>query len=198
MFNFLTVVGKLKVTYRAWYTDDKREESTAEHTWRLMFMLMLVVEEFKLKVDLLKAFKMALVHDLAECLPGVGDTDAYYVWNGNTSKEDQHSKERNAMLKLRKQFPEFSWVVDIWDEYQLRECPEAKLIKALDGLEGFKTCQEMGVERYSKDKKFFWINYNDIAVSNYPDLEPLSEEIKSHLRKMFEEAGIECREKTTA
>ena len=46
MIDFMTIIGKLKTTYRHCYTEGDRKESVADHSWRIALMAMLCEKEF--------------------------------------------------------------------------------------------------------------------------------------------------------
>ncbi|XDV41426.1 hypothetical protein PO909_010303 [Leuciscus waleckii] len=75
--------------------------------------------------------KLALVHDLAECIVGdIAPAD-------NVSKTEKHRRENEAMVHitgllddgLRKE------IYNLWEEYEAQSSPEAKLVKEFDQLE---------------------------------------------------------------
>ncbi|MCR5794654.1 MAG: HD domain-containing protein, partial [Solobacterium sp.] len=45
LLEILQQAGKLKTTYRHCYTENDRRESTADHSWRIALMAMLLEEE---------------------------------------------------------------------------------------------------------------------------------------------------------
>ena len=69
VLEFLRAAEQLKNTLRSGYTSGGRQESVAEHTWRLCLMAMLI-GRYVADVDLLRLMKMCLVHDLGEAIEG--------------------------------------------------------------------------------------------------------------------------------
>lgn len=66
IIDFLHEAEKLKTVMRhSWLSSDRRE-SVAEHSWRMALMAMLMQPHLEHEVDLLKAIKLTLVHDLVE------------------------------------------------------------------------------------------------------------------------------------
>ncbi len=65
---FLALAERLKDTLRNSRTSTGRTESTAEHTWRLALMALLLGPE--LGVDAGRLIRICLVHDLAEAFTG--------------------------------------------------------------------------------------------------------------------------------
>ena len=66
---FLNVIEKLKCNTRHSWTSSGRQESVAEHSWRLAVMAMLCADEYP-NVDINKVIKMCLIHDWGEAITG--------------------------------------------------------------------------------------------------------------------------------
>src|ERR1044072_5912114 len=74
---FIIEIDKLKTVVRhTLLTDASRRENSAEHSWHLAVMAMLLCEHSKERdIDLLKVLKMVLIHDIVEIY--AGDTYCY-------------------------------------------------------------------------------------------------------------------------
>ncbi len=62
---FIREAERLKNVLRTAYTSEGRHESTAEHTWRLALLALVLADE-KPELDLQRVLAMCLVHDLGE------------------------------------------------------------------------------------------------------------------------------------
>ena len=107
-------------------------EPVAGHMYRLALLTMLVPPEPGIDRD--KAVRMALVHDLAECI--VGDITPF----DGVTKHEKHARERAAMEKLTGQLGAAHGIVGkemtaLWEEYDAGKSKEAALLKQLDKLE---------------------------------------------------------------
>lgn len=98
-----------------------------------------------------KCIKIALVHDLAECI--VGDIAP----SDNISKEDKAKLEAEAMNQLRSILgasPIADEFVALWSEYENATTPEAVLVKQIDKLEMviqafiYEQCQEIDLSDF--------------------------------------------------
>ncbi|HET7109719.1 MAG TPA: HD domain-containing protein, partial [Gemmatimonadales bacterium] len=69
MLEFLRSAEQLKSTLRTCYASTGRQESVAEHSWRLALMAMLLRHEFP-ELDAEKVLRMCLIHDLGEAIGG--------------------------------------------------------------------------------------------------------------------------------
>lgn len=126
---FLRMAERLKGTLRSGHGSDGRPESTAEHTWRLCLMAMLLAGP--LGADPARLMKLCLVHDLAEAI--TGDIPATRQGkNGGKS-----AAERAAMATITAPLPEpmRQEVLALWEEYEAGTTREGRLAKGLDKLE---------------------------------------------------------------
>lgn len=130
VIRFIKEIENLKSVTRTAWTKTGRRESTAEHSWRLAMLLMILREDFK-DLDIDKAIKMSLVHDLGELYDG--DISAK-LQNDNDNKAEMEEKAMRRMLTI---LPEnlAENIYDLWKEYNECSTKEAKLVKAMDKLE---------------------------------------------------------------
>ena len=127
---FLREAERLKDTLRSGHTSGGRVESVADHTWRLCLMALTLGDRFP-DVDLDRALRICVVHDLGEALNG--DIPAPEQAASGPKADD----ERRDLLALLAPLPEAvrAEFTALWDEYEAAETPEARLAKALDKLE---------------------------------------------------------------
>lgn len=130
LLDFLRGVEPLKQTLRSGFTSNGRQESTAEHSWRLCLMAILLEKHWP-DIDLLKLLKICLIHDLGEAVHG--DIPAIHQQPG----QDKSLQEREDLQLLLLPLPEAlqAELLGLWEEYEQAATPEAKLAKALDKLE---------------------------------------------------------------
>ncbi|PWS37499.1 phosphohydrolase [Falsiroseomonas bella] len=126
---FLALVERLKDTLRNSRTSTGRTESTAEHTWRVALMAMLLAPA--LGVDAGRLVKIVLVHDLAEAF--TGDIPA------PTPRQPgvKEAREREALATLTMTLPsaQRADILALWEEYESASTPEGRIAKGLDKLE---------------------------------------------------------------
>lgn len=193
IFDFLFTVNNLKFTYR--YSDRVflNKESSAAHSWRLSLLVILIAPEINLSIDVLKATKIAIIHDIPEAI--VGDTDRVKVIEGKESETEKEKKELEAMKDLRIKLPENlgKEIFDLWLDYFKAGSLEAKLVKALDKIE----CQLHLLQKMPESLKGYELaaevayEYADKHVEKIPDLKNMVEIIKNK----FIESGIELPKK---
>src|SRR5690348_11378926 len=98
ILDFLQSAAALKDTLRTGRTASGRRESTADHSWRLCLLVMLLADQLE-AVDLLRLLQLCLVHDLAEAV--TGDVPAPCQIEGDGRKE----RERDALRQLCASLP---------------------------------------------------------------------------------------------
>jgi putative hydrolase of HD superfamily len=127
---FISEAERLKNVLRRSRTSEGRQESTAEHTWRLCLLAM-VFEDKLPGLDFAKVLKMCVVHDLGEALHG--DVPAVMQEAGHEKSE----RERRDLVALMEGLsPELrDTFLSLWDEYEAARSTEALTVKALDKLE---------------------------------------------------------------
>lgn len=138
---FLSEIEKLKCNTRHSYTSSGRQESVAEHSWRLSVMAMLCADEYP-ELDINKVIKMCLIHDFGEAI--TGDIAAFLK-----TSEDEKSEEA-AILCLLSKLP--SSIKDelqaLFEEMKCLSTDEAKLYKSLDNIEGVISHNEADISTW--------------------------------------------------
>ena len=121
------------VLRRTLLVDGSRRENDAEHSWHIAVMAMLFSEYAPEPVDIGRAVRMCVVHDLVEI--EAGDTFAYDA-SGN---EDKAEREKAAADKLFSSLPEEqgSMIRTLWEEFDAMDTPESRFAAALDRLQPF-------------------------------------------------------------
>jgi len=129
---FLTGIDRLKnIIRRTSLCDDSRLENSAEHSWHLGMMAMVLAEYAEPGVDVTRVVPMVLVHDLVEI--HAGDTFAYDV----AGNGDREARERAAADTLFGQLPDDQGraLRALWEEFEAGETPDARYAVALDRLQ---------------------------------------------------------------
>lgn len=172
---FLGEAERLKDTLRTGHTSTGRQESTAEHTWRLCLMALVLGEAME-GVDAARLLRICLVHDLAEAL--TGDVPATKQGQPNGKSE----AERAALSELTATLPEAPrrMILALWEEYEANATQEARLAKGLDKLETILQ-HAQGVNPPEFDLAFN-LDYGRRATSADPLLERIRERLDAMTR----------------
>jgi putative hydrolase of HD superfamily len=128
---FLVEADRLKSVLRANpLVDGSRRENTAEHSWHVALMALVLAERSDEPVDLGRVLALCAVHDLVEI--DAGDTVPWDT-DGLATKAEREAAAADRLFALLPddQAATFrSW----WDEFEAGETPEARLAKAVDSL----------------------------------------------------------------
>ncbi|CAM4369573.1 HAD family hydrolase [Bacillus manliponensis] len=136
--NILQVIAlaeKLKYELRHSWLSNGRQESVAEHTWRMSLMAVLVQPYLDQPVQMEKLLKMIIIHDLVEA--EAGDIPAFDTMNSEELKKQKQENEQKAILNIKQTLsgPLGEELYDLWMEFEEKETYEAKVANALDKLE---------------------------------------------------------------
>ncbi|NQU77026.1 MAG: HD domain-containing protein [Planctomycetes bacterium] len=130
---FIVEIDKLKGVFRRTYLMDRsRHENSAEHSWHLAMMALLLGEyAAERDIDVFRVIKMVLIHDLVEI--ETGDTFFY----DQAGQADRPERERLAAERLFVLLPadQESEFRKLWEEFESRSTSEARFAAALDRLQ---------------------------------------------------------------
>jgi len=129
LLKFLMLVGDLKhIPRTGWVRKNVgNPERIAGHMYRMGIMSMLFSDSDG--VDRNKCIRMALIHDVAETI--VGDITPHDPVTP-AEKKDMESKAIRSMAQLLTDGGAGREIVDLWEEYESGQSPEAKVVKDLD------------------------------------------------------------------
>jgi putative hydrolase of HD superfamily len=130
---FILEADKLKQILRQTpITEKTRQENSAEHSWHVALMGILLLEYAKgPHIDVLQIVKMLLIHDLVEI--DAGDTFCY----DDQARQDQHHRELKAAKRLFNLLPadQAALMQKLWGEYETCHTLNAQYANALDRLQ---------------------------------------------------------------
>ena len=128
LIELMSIAEKLKTNTRHSWTSSNRQESVAEHSWRLSLMAYFMKDEFP-EADINKVILMCICHDLGEAI--TGDIPSF-----NKTKEDEIHEDRKVQ-ELLNTLPEpyCTELTTLFAEMNAQETMESKIYKALDKLE---------------------------------------------------------------
>ncbi|MGI9282466.1 MAG: HD domain-containing protein [Endozoicomonas sp.] len=129
-FHFLKEIEKLKTVTRGNRTLDDRFENSAEHSWHVALMAVLLEDYSSESLDILKVVKMLLIHDIVEI--DAGDT-----WLYSEDQADKQIVENEAADRIFNMLPD-SVAIEyrmLWDEFEARVTDEAKYAAVIDAIQ---------------------------------------------------------------
>ena len=128
------IAGLKERTRHAWMTSG-RQESVAEHSWRMALMAYFLRDEFP-TADLIRVLLMALLHDMGEVF--TGDIPTFEKTDADRAREHELRDEWIDALPA----PYAAEIRSLFAEMDAMETVEAKIVKALDRMEAVITHNE--------------------------------------------------------
>jgi putative hydrolase of HD superfamily len=129
---FILEIDKLKQVLRQTrLTDGSRRENSAEHSWHLALMAVLLSEYAAQPIDSLRVITMLLIHDIVEI--DAGDTFAFDV-AGYLNKAALELAAADRLFSLLPSDQAANLRL-LWDEFEAQTTPEAQYAAALDRLQ---------------------------------------------------------------
>ena len=179
LLDALNVAERLKDTTRHCYTKQGRHESVAEHSWMMTLMAFFMRDEFP-EVDMDKVIRMCIIHDLGEAF--TGDIPAFDKTGENEKTEEEllygwvKTLPTNYAMEMRA----------LYEEMAKRETIEAKVYKAIDGLEAVIQHNISDLSTWIPKEYELNKTYADDKVAFSEYLKELREEIRKDTLKKLE------------
>ena len=171
LLNAMHVAERLKDATRHCYTSGGRHESVAEHSWRLALMAFFLRDEFP-EADMDRLLRMCLIHDLGEAF--TGDIPTFLKTEAHERREESLLNEWVASLPR----PCRDEMAALYREMAERRSLEARIFKALDGLEALIQHNESALDTWSENEYALNMTYTDDRVGFSPCLSALREAIR--------------------
>ncbi len=128
---FILELDKLKTVLRQTFLpNQQRRENSAEHSWQLATMALVLAEHAREKIEIPRVVRMLLIHDVVEIDAG----DAFIhdpAARAAAAALEHAAAERVFGLLPEGQSGEFR---ELWREFDARTTAEAKFAHALDRL----------------------------------------------------------------
>ena len=181
LLDALLIAERLKDTTRHCYTSKGRHESVAEHSWMMTLMAFFMRDEFP-EVDMDKVIRMCIIHDLGECFTGDIPTFEKTAANEDT--------EENLLNSWVDSLPENyrAEMKSLYEEMAERKTLEAKIYKAIDGLEALVQHNLSDISTWIPREYELNRTYADDKVAFSEYLKSLREEIRKDTIEKIEES----------
>jgi len=177
ILTFLQKAEKQKSLLRHSWLSSGRQESVAEHSWRVALFAMLLAQVVDENFDIGKVLKMIIVHDLGEIYAG-----DHHAWKPKL--KDKTKKEKAALLKLTSGLPADlkNEIVSLWQEYEARKTREAKFAKSIDKLETIDQHNLADIKTWVKEEYKYQFEHGKKEVEYSRVLSDLRKLINSQSR----------------
>lgn len=182
LINALNVAEKLKDATRHCYTSGGRHESVAEHSWRAALMAYFMKEEFP-EADMDKVIVMCLIHDLGEAF--TGDIPTFDKTDADEKKEEQLLYNWVASLPE----PFATEMRELYEEMAARQTLEAKIYKAIDGMEAVLQHNESALSTWISHEYQLNQTYASDRVTFSPYLTAVRQLLKEDTLRKLEAEG---------
>lgn len=127
---FIVEMDKLKAVLRKTKPVGlDRHENSAEHSWQVSLLALLLAPHAREPVDPLRVVEILLIHDIPEI-----DSGDQIVYQGPSTARS--ADERRAAQRIFGLLPEpqAGWCIARWEEYEARQSAEAVFAYAVDRL----------------------------------------------------------------
>lgn len=181
----LKVAERLKDTVRHCYTAKGRRESVAEHCWMTALMAFFIRDEFP-QADMDKVIRMCIVHDLGEAF--TGDIPVF----DKTDSDRQREKERLESWISALPSPCAEEMRALFQEMEGRETLEARIFKALDGLEALIQHNRSDLSTWSENEYALNLTYAEDRVGFSAYLTALRQAIREETLRKIEQKPEHC------
>jgi len=173
---FFEEVSKLQDIKRSGWVERivKDPQTSADHSFMVTFECLILGSDRK-DIDLNRAIKMALVHDIAESQ--VGDIITHEAWEegGEMPEKKKYTLEKKALQKLLSKIdPKLRKdIMTLWLEFEERKTKEAVFVNSVDKFETIiQAVFYHKQKRSKKDMACFWTE-NDLAKVKDPKIKKL-------------------------
>lgn len=170
LLDFLRAIEPLKYVTRHSWCSNGRQESVAEHSWRMATMAILIEDEFP-ELDMKKVIEMCLIHDFGEI---DGDIPAFEKTEDHDSHEVSQLKQLTQKLSSKLGFK----ITSLHNEFNTCETSEAKLANALDKLEAVIQHNEADISTWDEIEYDLNLTYGNNHTDYHPYLKALRRLVK--------------------
>jgi putative hydrolases of HD superfamily len=153
IMDFTAYAEGLKRELRNSFLSNGRQESVADHSWRMALMAMLIAPKTKLNLNMEKILKMILIHDLVEIeagnIPTTEQTPEVLV--------QKDINEQRAIETIRKKLKNTSGeeIYLLWNEFEDLKTPEAIFAKIMDKVECIIQKNQQTIDRSEGEPGYF-------------------------------------------
>jgi putative hydrolase of HD superfamily len=182
ILEFVRELDSMKWQLRTAWSRHGRQESVAEHSWRLAMMVIASAHLVE-GIDPARAVELALIHDLGEALEG--DTSAKLA----TDAEAKLKRERRSVEHVTSHLDGATRqsVIERWREYNEGTTSEALLVKALDKMETI-IAHNHGWNPEGFDHQFN-LTYGRELAAFHPDIQRLRDLVDADTRRSINESS---------
>ncbi len=159
ILSLLNLAERLKSVMRHSWLSSGRQESVAEHSWRLALMVILLAPHSQQKINVEKALQMAIIHDLVEAI--TGDIPIF--------ESQEPARKQQKIIAEQQAIAEIKNILNnslgddlymLWQEYEDKTSIEAKFVNALDKIEAQLQHNEADLSTWLEQEKLMLFQHH--------------------------------------
>ena len=192
--DFFTISERLECEMRLTRMSNGNEQSVASHSWNMIMMAIALRPYLKNPVNMEAVMELCAIHDLPEAIAH----DIPLHQQTAEIKQPKHIKEEQAINSINSLLQD-ELIIARFNEYDLRQSPESKLVKLLDVLDtGIQhmCCKDLSYVGTFQDN-FYWKLFFSDSFANAFDYEPILRSVYDEVRarvaaRLKQELGIDA------
>lgn len=186
----LHLAERLKFELRHSYLSSGRQESVAEHSWRMALMAVLIEPLLNVRIDTARLLRMIIIHDLVEA--EARDVSALDVLRDPSLRVQKEERERVAIGNIRAALKDTNGqeIYDLFYEFEHKQTYESRVANALDKLE--VQLQHNHADITTWEEIEYDMSYMmDKHVLFDPVLKELKDQIEKEAEQKMKAAGVD-------
>jgi len=192
--DFFTISERLECEMRLTRLSDGNEQAVASHSWNMIMMAIALRPYLKNPVNMEAVMELCAIHDLPEAIAH----DIPLHQQTDEVKQQKHIKEEQAINSINSLLQD-EHIIARFNEYDLRQSPESKLVKLLDILDtGIQhmCCKDLSYVGTFQNN-FYWKLFFSDSFANAFDYEPILRSVYDEVRarvaaRLKQELGIDA------
>jgi len=186
----LHLAERLKFELRHSYLSSGRQESVAEHSWRMALMAVLIEPLLNVRIDTARLLRMIIIHDLVEA--EARDVSALDVLRDPSLRVQKEERERVAIGNICAALKDTNGqeIYDLFYEFEHKQTYESRVANALDKLE--VQLQHNHADITTWEEIEYDMSYMmDKHVLFDPVLKELKDQIEKEAEQKMKAAGVD-------
>ena len=180
IIDFLKIAERLECEYRLTRMSDGNPQAVASHSWNLALMAIAVRPHLTRPVDFERVLELCILHDLPEAV-----AHDIPLHEQTVAVKQQKSDAEKVVIQKICDLLQNENVAAEFEEYEMRQSPESKLVKLLDildtGIQHLCAKDLSYVATYNDG--FYWKLFFSDAFANKFDYEPILRQIYNDVRE---------------
>jgi len=178
--DFFTISERLECEPRLTRMSNGAPQAVASHSWNMIMMAIALRPHLKNPVNMESVMELCAIHDLPEAIAH----DVPLHEQTEAIKTQKHADEQNAVNSINSLLQD-EHIIARFNEYELRETPESRLVKLLDILDTgvqhlcAKDLSYVGTFR----DNFYWKLFFSDSFANAFDVEPILRAVYDEIRE---------------